>query len=179
MLKDTNKKHKFNFWDLCVILLVIACIVSVVFRYRETVKWKQLYQNDEYRLYFTIDDIKSSSFTFFEDKKGAPVNVVINEKTIILGNLGAEFERGRAIYTYTETKEDGTKEEKQFFYPESESGDFCAEERCSISGYIVVSGKFTRKGFMLNGETPLSVGQMLNIYTEHINASIKITEIIE
>ena len=142
------------------------------------VNTQQNYLPKEYRVYFQIDDINSSSFAYFDGHSGETVR--IKDSDIIFGTLGSEFSRGVAVYTYTENMEDGTKVDKTATYPAPEgNGDLYSEERCSISGYIVVWGNVSNNGIFLNGNTYFAKGDVLDIVSEHIGATIRITEISE
>ncbi len=176
MRKENVKKRKINLMDVLVILLALICIGTVVARAVIVDANKEQYEIKEYRLYFQIDDIKSSSFACFDGHSGEIVR--IKDSGVILGNLGSEFLRGAAIHTYTENK-DGNITETKYYHPESQGDSINPEDRCSISGYIVVQGKTKNNQFLLNDELPLSSNQTLTIVTEHIETSIRITDIVE
>ena len=176
MRKENTKKFRINVVDILVILLALICIATIVVRAINTDAAKEYYDLKEYRLYFQIDDIKSSSYVCFEGHLGETVRVKGSD--IILGNLGAEFSRGVAIHTYTENK-DGNITETQYYHPEPQNGNQNPEERCSISGYITVRGKMKNNGFWLYDEIQLLPEQILEIITEHIETSIRITSIVE
>ena len=129
MRKEQVKKHKINVMDILIILLTLVCITSIVLRATSN---NNEYQPKEYRVYFEIDDIRSSSFTYFEGHSGDTVRIKSSGK--ILGTLGDEFVRGVAVHTYTETMDDGTVVTKQATHPAPESGALYTQERCSISG---------------------------------------------
>lgn len=171
MRKESTKKYRFNIMDVIVILLVLLCIVSIVLR---SVSIKESYKPKEYLVYFEIDDIKNSSYAFFEGHSGE--NVRIKDSGELLGTLGSEFTRGVAIHTYTENKDENIAD-KQYYHPEASEDISFSYERCSISGYIVVSGEMTRDGLLINDKTLLLPEQVLNIVTEHIETTIKIVSI--
>ena len=178
MKKENNRKHKFNLFDLLVILLVLICATSVVLRYLEAPEWKEEYSISEYRLYFEIDNIRASSYKYFDDYAGEVVYLnASDEGKILLGKLGPDMDRGLAIHTYTDS-EGG---DKTAHYPEATTDGIYDEARCSIKGYIVVRGRMTNTGFLLNGETRLFMDEikMLDIVTEHISATIRVTDLVK
>lgn len=176
MRKENTKKHKINVIDILVVLLALVCIASIVSRAFSTKEAKELFAPDEYRLYFQIDDIKTSSYAFFDECGGENVRVKSNGK--ILGVLGEEFSRGVAVHTYTENK-DGNITETKYYHPEPKYESAYSEERCSINGYIIVSGKLVNNLLWIDEETYFSVNQTLEIITEHIGTSITVTEIVQ
>ena len=171
MRKESNTKHKFNIMDAIVILLILVCIISIVWR---SVSIKESYQPKEYLLYFEIDDIKNSSYAFFDGHFGE--NVRIKDSGEILGTLGDNFKRGEAIHTYTENM-DGDVTNNQYYHPEASEDLSFSYERCSISGYIVVSGEMTKDGFLINDKTLLIAGQEIKVVTEYIETTIRIVSI--
>ena len=175
MRKETNKNHRFNLMDVIAILLALVCITSIVVRAISIEEPKVTAEVKKYRLYFQIDDIRSSSLAFFEGHEGESVR--LKDDNTILGTLGAEFSRGVGIFTYTENV-DGNLTDKKYYYPESVDDSFTSEERCSISGYIIVGGDMVDNVFWLNNQKILVPEQTLNIVTEHIEATIRITSIV-
>ena len=179
MRKENKRNFKFNIFDLVIILLVLVCATSVVLRYLEAPEWKEKYSISDYRLYFEIDDIKASSYKYFSENAGKTVYMKTsdNEK-ILLGKLGPDMERGLAIYTYTDSEDES---DKVAYYPESNSDSIYDEARCSIKGYIVVKGRMTNTGFLLNGETRLFMDEIttLDIVNEYISNTIKVTDLVK
>lgn len=174
MRKVDNKKHKINVMDILVILLALVCLGSVIFRMAATAP---AYDDKEYIVYFEIDDIKSSSYLFFEGHEGENVRMSVDDK-VFMGSLGNEYSRGVAVFTYTEDKNNGEKTTHQAYYPESTNGGIYTDERCSIKGFIVMTGKGSGNGIFLDEETYLAPDQTVSIATEHIEASIRITDIV-
>lgn len=167
--KETTKKIKINIMDIFVILVAVVCIVTVVLSATSS---KKRYEQKQYQLYFQIDDIKSSSYSFFEGHEGE--NVRIKSSGEFLGTLGAEFSRGAAIYTYNENGDN-----KQYYYPESSGDTSFSHERCSINGFIVLSGEMTKDGFLVNDQTLISLNQEIEIVTEYIQVTIRVISIEE
>ena len=134
MQKKNKPKGKFNFFDFFVIGLALLCIVSIALRAIQVPDWKEKYHDKNYRLYFEIDNIKSSSFTFFEDKADESVYVVAadGERTFI-GTLGDEFERGRAFKSVSEINPETQETEiKKYYYPESDDNLY-GDGRCAVT----------------------------------------------
>ena len=154
----------------------MLCIVSIALRAIQVTYWKEKYHDKNYRLYFEIDNIKSSSFTFFEDKADESVYVVAadGERTFI-GTLGDELERGRAFKSVSEINPETQETEiKKYYYPESDDNLY-GDGRCSIKGYIDVFGKVTKSSFLLGGKPLIHFGDEIKIETEHISVVVRIT----
>ena len=167
MRRTNTKKFRINIMDIIVVLLAITCVVSIVLRSNFV---KESIQPKEYRLCFQIDDIKSSSFAFFDGHEGE--NVRNKESGQVIGTLDAEFSRDIASYTYNDN---GV--EVKYSYPQASEDLSFSHERCSIIGYINLLGEMTNNGFMLEDGTILAENQMLEIVTEHIEVTIKVVSV--
>lgn len=170
MRKENVKKHRINFIDIVVILLVVICVSSVVARAVVVGMTKDEYEIQEYQVYFEIGDIKQSSYSYFIEGD----TVRLKSSNQILGVFGSDF---RCIplseaYNVSEDEEenDSSNSTNNFIY---------TNERCSVSGNIVVQGIFINDTFLINGTIPLAVGDTREIITEHVQVNIKITNIIE
>lgn len=181
MQKKNKPKGKFNFFDFFVIGLILLCIVSFSFRALTIPEWEDKYHDKSYRLYFEIDDIRSSSFAFFENNANESVYLINAEgEKIYLGTLGNEIERGRAFKTVSEVNSETLQTEiKKYYYPESDDDSLYSESRCSIKGYIDVLGKVTDTAFLMSDRVSIFFGDEIEIATEHITAIIKVTGIYE
>lgn len=166
MLKEKRTKYKINFFDICVILLALVCMASVVVR-------ASIVSNEpkEYVIRFQIDDIKSSSYDYFF----AGDTVRIKSSNEVLGVFNNDLTRQAGIFTYNDNK--GGEEVKHYFYPSPVSGRFRFEERCSITGSITVMGNIKDNGFYVNDKILIDPNGTLNIISEHVEATIKITSI--
>ena len=172
MRKENVKKHRINFIDIVVILLVVICVSSVVARAVVVDMTKDEYEIQEYQVYFEIEDIKQSSYSYFIEGD----TVRLKSSNQILGVLGSDFRCIPLSEAYN-VNEDEKEEENDS--SNSTNNLIYTNERCSVSGNIIVQGIFINDKFLINGTIPLAVGDTREIITEHIQVNIKITNIIE
>ena len=173
MRKETTKKFRINIMDILVILLILVCIGSIVFRAIDT---KDSFPTKEYVVRFVVEDIKSSSYSCFDGHGGEMVRLA-NDGTV-LGYLGSSFSQGGAVHTYTVEKDD-KKETNQANYPMFTTNDLYSHQRCSINGEIVVKGNMGKNGVFVNGEHYLAPNMLVEIQTENIKTFIKIIDVEE
>ena len=177
MRKERNEKFRINVMDILIILLVILCIVSISFRAWQT---KDMYAIKEYSVYFCIDDIRYSSYEFFDGHAGEAVRTLDGQ---LLGTLGDDFVHGVPFSTYTVDKVHGIVIASQSADTQGEDDNTSQKERCSIAGNVVVCGKMSGKeksnGVFLDGDIYIGRGNTVDIKTEYIQATIKILDIVE
>ena len=171
MRKESIKKFRINIMDILVILLILVCIGSIVFR---AIATKDSFPTKEYSVRFVVEDIKSSSYSYFGGHGGEMVRLAKDGAE--LGYFGSSFSQGTAVHTYTVEK-DGKKETKQAIYPTFTDNDINSQQRCSIIGEILVEGNMGENGVFVNGEYYLAPGMLVEIQTENIRTFIKIVDI--
>ena len=181
MRRENTKKFKINVMDILVILLVLVCIASIVFR---SVVTKDTFPTKEYSVHFIIEDIKASSYSYFEGHEGEAIRLTKDGK--VLGHLGSLFSQGSAVHSYTveyTVEKDGEekveKETKCAFYPMFTDSSVYSQQRCSIMGEFVVIGNMGKNGVFVNGESYLAPEMLVEIQTENVKALIKIINIEE
>lgn len=173
MRKENTKKFKINVMDILVILLVLICIASIVIRATSI----ENPSAKEYTVYFKIDDISASSYSYLQGHAGESVK--LSSDGAFLGTLGKDFSRGVAIYTYTVETDVGKKEIKQAYYPAFDSEDIYSEQRCSVNGTMVVVGTKGKNGIFINGDQYIAPEMLIEIETEYIKTAINIIRIEE
>lgn len=167
-MKTENRKGRFNVIDVFLILLALLCIFSVVYRATDidtNLKGRNL---KEYRVYFKVDDIRSSSLGYFV--AGDNVRIKQNNKTF--GTLDGIVQYVPAVGAYNENG-------GEVFYPNIDKPTVYNDTRYSLVGYITVRGEMKDGGFMLGGEQYLSSNSTLEIVTERIQTTIRIISITE
>lgn len=175
-MKDENKNLKsnearrgrFNVMDAFIILVVLVCIVSFVYRLNLIDGIGVSNTNEEYSLYFEIEDIRNTSTNSLIP--GDTVRLVETDEK--MGRFDEIVQNIPALATYTE---DG----RGIYYPPENEENKYDETRYYVTGYISVSGRMTDTGFLLNGNTYIAPNSTLLIVTEHIQVSIKVVNIIK
>ena len=165
MYNNVNK-GKFNVIDALLILLAILCVFGVALRAYNDSRADSKYLA-EYRIYFKIDDIRSTSLKYFV--AGDVVRLKSSGETV--GKLDAIVQHVPAVGDYTENG-------AEIFYP-SKDGGIYSPTRYNLVGYITVRGEQTDKGFLLGGTTYITSGSELEIVTDKVQTTIKILSIDE
>lgn len=168
MTKNTNNKPKFNAIDAVVIILIVAFLAGIIYNAFISNEREIGSELAEYRIYFKIDDIKSTSADYFVP--GDTVRFGSNEK--VVGVLDEIVQRVPAVGAYNDN---GT----EVLYPDIQDTTIYEDTRYSLIGSITAKGIMTENGFMLNGETYIAPNSELNIYTKYIEANIRIISVSE
>lgn len=168
MSNENTKKGKFNAIDAFIIFLVIVCLISIVYRAITVDSDAVNASLKEYRIYFKIDDIRSSSLPYFVT--GDTIRLKTNNST--LGVLDGIVQHVPAVGAYNENG-------GEVLYPELEKHTIYNDTRYSLVGYITVRGEMTEQGFLLNGGTYISSNSVLSVVSEHIETNIRIISISE
>ena len=166
MISGNNKKVKFNAMDVLIILLIIACIASVCYKAFFAESLAPESDLGEYRIYFKIDDIKSTSLAYFVP--GDNVRLTSSDEKV--GTLEGIVQSLLAVGAYNDNG-------AEIYYPEVEDQTIYNDTRYSLTGYILVKGIMTDKGFLLNGTTYIAPNSELEIVTQHVKTSIKVVSI--
>lgn len=161
-------RRRFNVIDAIIIILVLLCIASIIYRFDLIDGVAVSDNNEEYRIYFEIEDIRNTSVASL-----VPGDTVRNAKTN--EKIGAFDEIVQNIPALATYNNDG---EEIYFPPENEENKY-DETRYYVTGYITVSGRMTENGFLLNGNTYIAANSELSIATEHIETTIKVLDIIK
>lgn len=175
-MKDENKNLKpnetrrgrFNVMDAFIILVVLVCIASLIYRLNIIDGMGVSNTNEEYSLHFEIEDIRNTSTNSL-----VPGDIVrLADSDEKMGTFEEIIQNIPALATYTE---DG----RGIYYPPENEENKYDETRYYVTGYISVSGRMTDTGFLLNGKTYLAPNSELTIVTEHIQVTIKVVNIIK
>ena len=168
MKNNEVRRGRFNVMDAFIILLILVCIATLVYRLNLIDGMGVSNENEEYTLYFKIEDIRNTSIDSLVP--GDNVRIVSTDERV--GTLAGLLEHIPALATYTE---DG----RAIYYPEEVKENKYDETRYYVTGNITVSGRMTDTGFLLNGKTYIAPNSTLEIITEHIQVSIKVVNIIK
>lgn len=166
MTKNNQNKPKFNAIDAVVIILIIACIAGVLYNAFFGNGYKNDPNLEEYRIYFKIDDIKSTSADYFVPGD----TVVIKSSGKTLGMLDEIVQRIPAVGAYNANG-------GEVLYPNVENATIYDATRYLLVGSISVRGIMTETGFLLNGESYIAPNSEFTICTKFIEANIRIISI--
>lgn len=165
---ESRRKGKFNAIDAFLILLVIVCIVSVVYRYLTLEEVSVDATLKEYVIHFKVGEVSGTSLKYF--KTGDTFR--IRSSGVRLGVLDGIQQHVPAVGAYN-------KNGAKIYYPALEEETIYNTSYYSAVGYITVKGKMTSEGFLLNGTTYLTANDELCVTSEHIETVIRVMSITE
>lgn len=156
MERRTGEKQKINVIDILIILIVVACIAAIAVRF-----------------YF------GSDVSLTEDTALVKFEVCgISEEN------AREFARDKKIYLQSNDTEIG------YFKSVSESplmidavdGDgnitkAAHPDKKTVSGYVFVFGKWSERGFFVNGTDLISIGSQISVYTDRNQFSMTVISV--
>ncbi len=167
--KDRSNVPHFNVIDAMIVMLVIAAVLGMFFRYN-IIDFLTADKNDErYVVSFSIEDIKYTTPNYISvgDK------VYFKSTGDIMGTLISESENQGALNITPAIKHftDSKGNIQAIFYPNEES-------RVDAKGRLVCLGNYTEgSGFCIDGNVYIASGQYVEVYTELVSFSLKITSI--
>lgn len=166
----TKKAPKFGVLDAVIILLVIAVLVGVYFRY-QIMDWISNQQNvREYTVTFAIDNIRNTTPNYLN----VGDNVYFAENGAAFGTLIEESDDASnialSIMPASETFYiNGIAH--NISYPNTES-------RVDVKGRLLCKGSYSESGgLLINGSTYVAAGQTVLAQTEWITAELRIVSI--
>ncbi|MBR2432016.1 MAG: hypothetical protein IKB23_03780, partial [Clostridia bacterium] len=138
-VKVNDSRRRFNVMDAIIVILVLLCIVSIIYRFDFIDGIGVSDNSEEYRIYFEIEDIRNTSVASL-----VPGDTVRNAKTNEkIGVFDEIVQNIPALATYNN---DG----KEIYFPPENAENKYDETRYYVTGYITVSGRMTENGFLLN-----------------------------
>ncbi len=172
--KDTQaygakKNAHFNVIDAVIIILIIAVLLSIYFRFNVIDSLWAKTQTKEYEVSFTIDDIRYTTPSYIDIGD----EVYFADSGEYFGKLISESENKNAlsITPASEYFTDSQGNVVEVFYPDGET-------RVNARGRLVCEGYYTEDGgFSVGGKQYLASGQTLKLRTELVTVTVKITSI--
>ena len=168
--KDKSNIPHFNAVDAMIIILLVVALVGIYFRYNIIDFLTADKNNDEYAVSFSVDDIRytTPNYLSIDDK------VYFKSTGNIMGNIITESKDNQAVLNITPAKKyftDSKGDIKEVSYPEQES-------RVDAKGRLLCLGSYSAdSGFCIDGNTYIAPGQYVEVYTEMVTLTLKITDI--
>lgn len=167
MSNENTKKGRFNAIDAFIILLAIACIVTVAYRFVSTDESLASNNYKEYNVKFAIDSVRASAYPYLVT--GDTVRLKSNGKT--LGTLSGMNLHIPAVGAYNENG-------AEVLYPDIANPTYLNDTRYYSVGYITVKGEMTQAGLLVGGVYVVP-NSSLAVVTEHIETTVRIISIDE
>ena len=170
MKKENINKEKtlprFGVLDAVIILLVIAAVCGIYFRYNIMDMIASRRNIKEYNIEFSIDNINASTTRFIQENdefrfasNNERLGVLIKDSEGLSNNVlsvtpaSEMFNRNGQIV--------------EVFYPE--------DTRVDAVGRIKCSGTYSDNGiFLVNGSVSLSSGEVIAVHTDEVTIAIRI-----
>ena len=167
--KAERSRVRFNVLDAFIIILVIAAVVGVYFRYSILDFLKSDMNSEKYVITYSIDDIRYTTPSYFhvDDK------VYFASNGELFGTLISESENQGVLSIMPASKEfvASNGDVKNVFYPNSES-------RVTGKGRLVCEGSYNDDGgFFVDGETYVAAGQIIDVKTETVSVQMRVLSI--
>ncbi len=166
---ESNKKAHFNVIDACIIVLIVAIILGIYFRFNIVDKLWEKTQTKEYAVSFSIENIRYTTpsymnigdVVYFADSKEEFGTLITASDNVNVLN----------IVPASEYFPDGEGGVIEVFYPDDETR-IDARGRLSCFGYYDENG-----GFTVGGTHYIAPGQSVNVCTETVTVTMTITNI--
>lgn len=161
-----NTPH-FNVLDAMIIILVVAAVVGIYFRYNIIDFLTNDKNNDEYVISFSVENVRYTTPNYISVED----TVYFKSNGDVLGKIISESEKNpveRSAAYETFVKSNG--EMVKGYYPE--------ESRVNFSGRLLCEGSYSSEtGFCLDGSTYIAPGQMIEVYTERVSFVLSVNSI--
>ncbi len=163
-----NRPH-FNAVDAMIIILVIAAIVGVYFRYTIIDFLTSDRNIEDYVVSFSVEDIRYTTPNYVS----VGDRVYFESDGELFGTLISESENNKEPLNITLASKDFTDSNGniiEVFYPE--------ETRVNAKGRMLCKGNYSASGgFAIDGSRYIAAGQSVEVYTERVSVTLKITAI--
>ena len=166
---DRLKRPHFNVLDAVIIIVVIAAVVGVYFRYSILDFLKSETNNEKYVITYSLDDIRYTTPNYIKvDDK-----VYFASNGGLFGSLISESENQDVLNIMPASKYfvDSRGDVKEVFYPNNESR-VTAKGRMLCEGYFADDG-----GFYVDGNRYIAPGQTVAVETERVSVNMRIVSI--
>ncbi|MBR2387842.1 MAG: DUF4330 family protein [Clostridia bacterium] len=166
----TNKKAHFNIIDAAIIILIISIVLGIVFRSHIIERLWAESKTDDYVVSFSVDNIRYTTPSYLE----VGDEVYFADSGDLFGTLMSESDNVNAlnITPASEFFTDANGNVVEVFYPDEES-------RVDTKGRIECRGYYGEDGgFSIDGRHYVAPGQSVNVKTELVTLTIRITDIV-
>ena len=167
--ESSAKAVKFKALDIVILVLILAAVVGVYFRYNILDTLTGSKNLKDYVISFDINDIqyKTEDYINVGDKvyynNGEELGTLIEADKNVTQALTVKS--ASVIYV-----PDGATKAEELFYPEN--------TRIDAKGRMKAQGSYsTDGGFLHNGRTPISIGDKISVTTELVTVQITVTDI--
>lgn len=167
--KTERGRVRFNVLDAFIIILVIAAVVGVYFRYSILDFLRSDMNAEKYVVTYSMDDIRYTTPNYIH----ADDKVYFASSGELFGTIIRESENQGVLNIMPASKEfvDSKGDVKEVFYPNSES-------RVTAKGKLVCEGYYDPEGgFFVDGNTYIAAGQTIEVRTETVSVRMSVLSI--
>ncbi|MCL2773166.1 MAG: DUF4330 domain-containing protein [Oscillospiraceae bacterium] len=159
-VKDRGgRKAGFNIIDILIVLFIILAAVGIVMRYNLADKVNLNANGDKFEVEFLIENIQKAS----EDYLTAGTPFYINTDSTQIGEIKEILDVRDAVQ-----------------YVPDVDGNIIKSElpgRIDVTGMITCSGRTTKDGYMINGNSFAAPGKQYTVHTGKLTVTITIMSI--
>ena len=170
-MKHTEKQTRphFNVIDAVIVILVLAALVGVYFRYHIIDYLTQAGSKSDYYVSFTVEDVRYTTPYYIEMDDIFYLSSNGDELGSFAG--GGENQSEPVITFATKTVTDSKGIIHEIPYPHEQS-------RVDISGRLLCRGTFSEDtGFCLDGKTYIGSGEYISVYSEKVTFTLRVVSI--
>ena len=165
--KNTKRTgRRFNVLDIAIILLLLASILTVGYRYYQSAKQAEQDAQQTVLISFEIKDMLVSA-----QKNVGTDDLYLDSTGDLLGVL--QLSEGNSVFAVRPSQ----------VIVQDEGGNFVTVDnpdttRVDVTGTVECLGRLNEDdSFLLNGTTPVTPGQLIAVHTEKVSFVLKVTAI--
>jgi len=158
-MKEKEKKSGFNIIDLIIILFIILAVVGIFMRYNLADQINLNANGETFEIEFQIWDIQEASQQYLTEGKSFYMTI----EHIKIGEITTILDVRPAIH-----------------YSEGLRGDISKTERpgrIDITGIMTGTGRTTKEGHMINGNTFVAPNKELYVHTGEWEGVIRVISV--
>lgn len=164
--KNTKRAGRFSVLDLVIVLLLLAAILTIGYRYYQSAKQAEQDTQQTILISFEVKDMLSSA------------QQSIGKEALYLDSTGdlfgvLQFQKDDSLFEVRPAQ----------VIVQDENGNYVMVDgadptRVDVTGTIKCKGRLNEDGsFLLNGTIPVTPGQTIAVHTEKVSFVLKVVEI--
>ncbi|MCL1859852.1 MAG: DUF4330 family protein [Oscillospiraceae bacterium] len=158
-VKEREKKSGFNIIDLIIILFIILAVVGIIMRYNLADTINLNAHGETFEIEFLVLDIQEASQQYLVEGK----SFYMTTESIKIGEITTILDIRPAVH-----------------YSEGLRGDISKTERpgrIDVTGIMTSTGRTTKEGHMINGNTFVAPNKELYVHTGEWEGVIRVLSV--
>ena len=158
-IKPKEKKSGFNIVDFIIIIFIILAAAGIVMRYNLADKINLNAHGETFEIEFLILDIQEASRQYLKEDKTFYMTI----ESIKIGEITKILDIRPAVFYSEKLEGDIVKTEKP--------------ERIDVTGIMTSTGRTTKEGHMINGNTFVAPNKELYVHTGEWEGWIRVLDV--